>query len=223
MEQENTNTATEQSHGAEAASVEPQPSEQNTSEDNILEGSEEQSTDEEMVNTEASTESETTAEAPEAEPEENKVPERVVPEAADYKVPEGLPEDIRTWAKEADMTQEQLDSALVKFGGYMKSVEEGNINRIRKGATELIKGWGDNAKQNTTLAKRAIEHMDPDGDLKDLLKLPEVGNHPAVIKFFYKNGLKLREGGFIKSGRPSSGKTEQNRAHRMYPNDAPKS
>lgn len=126
--------------------------------------------------------------------------ERTVPQAADYKLPEGAPEDIRDWAHSNGFTQEQLDAAIPQFTKVAQGQKMAELQALRQQGEQFVKEtWGDEAKYNLNLAKQALNANDPDGTLKQALNESGYGNHPAVLNFLHKVGLSLKEGGFIKS------------------------
>ncbi len=116
----------------------------------------------------------------------------------DYVLPDGLPDTVRQFAATHKFTQEQLNAALQEFGGYMTGIRQAEIQQLRQAGEQYVKNWGDSAKTNLSLAKRALKQNDPTGALTKALNESGYGNHPAVIEFLYNIGKSMQEGGFLK-------------------------
>ena len=168
-------------------------------------GEKEEITDETTESTEKVKEADETKDESEVEPPI----ERVVPKAADYTLPEGVPIQVAQFANEADMTQEQLDTTLQYFGGYMKATNESQQKVIRESGDAFVEGWGKQKPYNLSLVRRALSQNDPDGELRSVLNSSGYGNHPAVLAFFLRIGNSMKEGGFLKGSvnRPAGQKT----------------
>lgn len=149
------------------------------------------------------TEPQSTTEPEPTEPTEPVEPGvRVVPKPSEYKLPEGAPDDLRIFAHEHEMTQEQLDASLTKFGSYMHGMRQVEQQALRKAGETHLANWGPDAKHKLTLAKAALRQNDPEGKLLEALNTSGYGNHPDVLNFLYNIGKSMQEGGFIKSTVP---------------------
>jgi len=123
--------------------------------------------------------------------------ESVALKAEDYKLPEGVPSDIAKLAEELGFTQEQLDGSLAKYDEIAKATQLAEYEAIRKEGESLVREWGDNAKANLTLVRRALQVNDPTGELADALNATGFGNHPAVLRYLLNVGKSLNEGDFV--------------------------
>lgn len=153
---------------------------------------------------------------PETPPEPAPEPaDRVVPAADGYTLPEGVPQDIGQFAHDHGFTQEQLDSTIQQMGNYMQGNQIAQQNALRSLGEAHLKNWGENADYNLSLAKRALQQNDTDGQLAKALNDSGYGNHPAVLNFLYNLGQGMKEGGFLKSAvnRPPG---ERTAAQAMY-------
>lgn len=164
-----------------------------------------------------------TTEPPESQdpPDASDTPaERIVPEADGYKLPEGVPVELGQWANQNGMTQEQLDATISQFGQYVQNQSAAEQGALRKMGEDHLNAWGENKDYNLSLARRALQQNDPDGNLKQLLDSSGYGNHPAVLDFFLKIGTSMQEGGYLKSAvnRPQ---TKKSAAQAMFGENHP--
>ena len=153
---------------------------------------------------------------------ESETIERLVPEADKYNLPEGMSRDVATFARENDMTQDQLDKTLTQFGGYIDASKKQEQAVIRQQGDAHVKSWGEKSAYNLSLVRRAVAQNDPDGVLTKVLDDTGFGNHPVVLDFFLNLGTQLKEGGFLKGSvnRPPGKKTA---AQSMFGKDHPSS
>ena len=159
---------------------------------------------------------------PEAAPPKAEAPqERVVPKAADYEAPDYITPQLREFAHKHDFTQEQLNGTLQQMGQMMKTTQKGEQEMLRAQGQQQIRDWGPDAKTNLNLAKQALNYHDTDGVVSELLDKTGYGNSPAVLQFLQRLGSQLEEGGFLKGNVNTPKSKLAERAHRMYPNDAP--
>jgi hypothetical protein len=90
---------------------------------------------------------------------------------------------------------------------------------------QLVESWveqvkadkeigGDKLAENLAVARKAIETFGTP-ELKDVLNATGFGNHPAVIKAFYKAGMAISGDRFV-SGSPKGPETDM--AKKMFPN-----
>lgn len=151
----------------------------------------------------------------------------VVPET--MTLPEGVPAEIGTWAVENGLTQEQFDATLNQYATIEKGRLESVMAANKEGEAALYEQWGDAKKENLQLADRVVQFADPDGKLKlgEFLKSPASNyayNNPMILTLFHNIGKAMKEGGALRSTTPPSGAVTKkvNKAHEMYPEQAPK-
>lgn len=149
----------------------------------------------------------------------------------DFKLPEGAKVDeavmgeFATVAKELGLSQEQAQK-LVDINARAQQV---NFDRLQSAVDAQAEKWGVDSKadkefggdkfdENLAVAKRALEQFGTP-ELKSLLEQSKLGNHPEVLRFFFRAGKAISEDGFV-PGKPgnSSGKSI---AQQMYPNMNP--
>lgn len=74
---------------------------------------------------------------------------------------------------------------------------------------------GEKLTENLAVAKRAVDTFGSQA-LKDLLNQTGLGNHPEVVKAFYKAGKAISEDGFVR-GAPKAPTTESDLAKSLFP------
>lgn len=146
-----------------------------------------------------------------------------------YTLPEGVPEEVKEWGKEAGLTQEQFDLVLNKYGSVEASRLEGVKVANKQGFDQLVESWGEESKANLQLADRVIQFADPKGDLKlaEFLQGPQsnyAATNPMIVQLFLNIGKAMSEGGAL-VGDPVPGNTTGKKvhyAHELYPDNVPK-
>lgn len=143
-------------------------------------------------------------------------PERIVPAADGYKFQEGTPQQLGEIFNQLDLTQEQADG-IIQLDNYRTQAQ---AEALRQAGQAHIEQWGDAKETNLNLARRGMMHVDPSGQLKEVLNQTGYGNDPRLLEMFYQFGKRMEEGGFL----PSEVKTpegKQDTAHLWYPEQAP--
>lgn len=152
-------------------------------------------------------------------------------EYTDFAVPDGVtldPEltvEFKTIAKELGIKQE---SAQKMTDIAVKLSQKIELHRAQQEA-EKIEQWklsssqdkefgGDKFQENLSIAKKTVDSFATD-EFKKFINETGVGNHPEVIRLFYKIGLEISEDSFIPGkGVPEGTKTL---AQKLYPNMNP--
>lgn len=160
---------------------------------------------------------------PTAQSTETKAPEAVVPENYDLKMPEGVEldkaaaDEFTAIAKELKLPADAAQK-LADVGAKMAQRQVENHAKLVESWTESVKTdkeiGGDKLAENLGIARKALDQFGTP-ELKDVLNMTGFGNHPAVIKAFYKIGKAISEDGFVKGSTPSAGPTDI--AKRMFP------
>jgi len=164
----------------------------------------------------------TTAPADTAAPDAKAtVPE--VPESYEFTMPEGVAidktaaDEFTAIAKELKLNQADAQK-VADVGAKM-------AQRQAEAHAQLVESWvesvktdkeigGDKLAENLAVARKAIETFGTP-ELKDVLNATGFGNHPAVIKAFYKAGMAISGDRFV-SGSPKGPETDM--AKKMFPN-----
>lgn len=156
----------------------------------------------------------TSAQTTDTKPEGDKPAEPQVPESYDLKMPDGVEldkaaaDEFTAIAKELKLTAEQAQK-VADVGAKMAqrqadahaAVVESWVSQVK---TDKEIG-GDKLDENLGVARKAMETFGTPG-LKDLLNSTGLGNHPEVIRAFFKAGKAISEDSFVagRTGAPGT-------------------
>ncbi len=155
----------------------------------------------------ASTDAQPTTEPKAAEPQ--------VPESYEYKMPEGIELDKAAADEFTAIAKElKLDQATAQ---KVADIGAKMAQRQTEAHVKLVESWveqvktdseigGDKLDENLAIARKAIDAFGTP-ELKDVLNSTGLGNHPAVIKAFYKAGKAISEDKFV-AGSPKGAPTD---------------
>jgi len=145
-----------------------------------------------------------------------------VPESYELKMPEGVALDEAAATEFTAIAKElKLDQATAqKFadvGAKMAQRQADNHAKLVESWTEQVKTdkeiGGDKLAENLGVARKALDAFGTP-ELRDVLNATGFGNHPAVIKAFYKIGQAISEDRFVTGGAKGP---ETDMAKRMFP------
>lgn len=171
-------------------------------------------TEDQAVNTAPSTES--------TEPAETKTDDVQVPESYEFKMPDGVELDSAAADEFTAIAKElKLDQAAAQ---KVADVGAKMAQRQAEAHAKLVETWveqvktdkefgGDKLEENLGIARKALESFGTP-ELRDVLNATGFGNHPEVIRAFYKMGKAVSEDRFVK-GAPKGPETDM--AKRMFP------
>lgn len=139
------------------------------------------------------------------------------PEAyADFTVPEGyefsgeLAEDFKAVAKELNLSQEQaqrlIDLDMKRLQSSGDALQQASAEWTESAKSDKEFG-GDKLPENISLAKKALDTFGTP-ELRNLLEETGLGNHPEIIRAFYRAGKAISEDGFIAGGGNPSRKSD---------------
>ncbi len=130
------------------------------------------------------------------------------PEKYEFKLPEGAQVDeallgkFTPLAKELNLSQEGAQRLVDLYteaqGQAMKTVTDhwANLNQEWVGKVNSDAEYGGaNLDKNVAIAKKAIDAFGTP-ELKDALNLTGVGNHPEIVRFFYRVGKAISDDKF---------------------------
>jgi len=149
------------------------------------------------------------------------------PEAYDFKPPEGQefdPEFIKTYsevAKELNLTQDKAQTLIYKIGPVIQSRQQARIEAVQQEWVTTSKTdqefGGEKLEENLGIAKQALDKFGT-SELKELLNTSGIGNHPEVIRFFFRTGKAISPDGFVGGQQEgnASPKTFNDLAHVLY-------
>lgn len=159
---------------------------------------------------------------------QEKPDEPVVPEKYEFKLPEGLPEDTEATAQFSELakglklTQEQAQSLVDLYAERMKGLVEGQVaswTATRKEwvtAAQTDKEYGGaNFDANRAHVARAMKQFGTP-ELAKALDEFGFGDHPELVRFFYRVGKLVSEPSFhTGSGENAGARTPESV---LYPN-----
>ncbi|WP_315361262.1 hypothetical protein [Neisseria bacilliformis] len=137
----------------------------------------------------------------------NPPPEKpAVPEQYEFKPPEGVEFDEATIgvyaeaAREAGLSQEAADIVLNKIAPHLAQQQAARLAEARNDWARQSRAdaefGGGKLDENLAVAKKAVEAL-ASPELKTLLEQSGLGNHPEIIRLFYRAGRSLSQDGFV--------------------------
>lgn len=163
------------------------------------------------------------ATAPETpvESQESGQPEaKNAPETYELAAPDGIEIDtdaFTAFAKDADLTQDQAQKLLEKMAPAMVARQNAAIEQARQQWVADAKAdkefGGDKLPENLGVAKKAMDQFGSP-ELKSLLEQSGLGNHPEVIRFFFRAGKAISEDRVV----TGSARGQAFDARSLYPN-----
>ena len=128
------------------------------------------------------------------------------PETYDLKPVEGQEFDsefLKTYeetARELNLTNEAAQMMLDKLSPVVRQQQEARIEAVRTEWAETSKAdkefGGDKLRENLGVAKQALDKFGSD-EFKKFINETGLGNHPEVIRFFYRAGKELAQDTFV--------------------------
>lgn len=165
----------------------------------------------------------TGADSGEAEDEPEGAPETYEFENADNADPAIL-DAYKGVAKELNLTQKQaqqmLDTVTKAADERAQAQRDEAISEWQESARKDKEYGGKNFDESLGTAKTAYEQFASD-ELKTLLDNSGLGNHPEVIRLFYRVGKAIGEDAFVDGVAKKPQGADQSVAQRMYPDMNP--
>ena len=153
---------------------------------------------------------------------ETKAPEATAPESYEFAMPEGVQldktaaDEFTTIAKELKLDQATAQK-VADVGAKMAQRQAEAHTKLVESWTEAVKSdkelGGDKLAENLGVARKALDAFGTP-ELRDVLNATGFGNHPEVIKAFYKIGKAISEDRFVTGGAKGP---ETDMAKRMFP------
>lgn len=161
--------------------------------------------------------------------EEKPKTEEGAPEKYEFKPLEGRqldPEFIKAYsetAKELNLPQEKAQKLLDKMGPVIEARQLEQINAVRSqwensSKTDAEFG-GAKLEENLGVARKALDQFGTP-ELRELLNASGIGNHPEVVRFFYRAGKALTSDNFVGGHKEAKGtpRTFNDMANKLYSN-----
>jgi len=160
--------------------------------------------------------------APETQATEAQAVEPQIPESYEFQMPEGVEidqdavQEFSGLAKELKLDQANAQKVADIAVKMMAKQTEQHQNLVTSW-TEQTKAdkefGGDRLNENLAVAKKALDAFGTP-ELRDVLNMTGLGNHPEVIRAFYRAGKAISEDRFI-SGSPKGAEVDP--ARRLFP------
>lgn len=155
--------------------------------------------------------------------QDTKTDEVKVPESYDLQMPEGLEldkaaaDEFTAIAKELKLDQPTAQK-LADVAAKMQQRQMETHQKLVETWVEQVKTdkdiGGDKLDENLGVARKALETFGTP-ELRDVLNATGFGNHPAIIKAFFKVGKAISEDRFV-TGAPKGADTDP--AKKLFPN-----
>lgn len=149
---------------------------------------------------------------------------------ADFKLPEGVKLDEPTMGKFSELAKKHglSQEAAQEFVTLGAQMQAGNAQALQAAIDAQGETWageakadkeygGDKFDENLAVAKGALDKFGTP-QLKALLVQSKLGNHPEVLRTFFRIGKAISEDGFVPGRTGTAGGSI---AQRMYPNMNP--
>ena len=161
-----------------------------------------------------------------AKPDGDQAKPAGAPEKYEFKVPEGVTLDANAQtafsevAKELNLTQEAAQKVLDKMGPviagrHAEALTQAKAQWVESSKTDKEFG-GEKLAENLAVAKKALDTFGTP-ELRTLLNESGLGNHPELIRAFFRAGKAISEDKFV----PATGdgpKGAKDPAKALYPN-----
>lgn len=156
-------------------------------------------------------------------------------EVYDFKAPEGVAFDkdvIKSYAdaaKELGLTQEAAQKMLDKIAPVL---HERNTKQLEENARTVYEQWreqsssdkefgGEKLTENLSVAQKFVKSFGTP-ELETLLESHHLGDHPEIIRVFYRAGKAISQDRYVggsspKSGNPASARSFNDHASILYP------
>lgn len=125
-------------------------------------------------------------------------------------------------AKELDLTQEQAQKLIDLDAKRAQSQLDAVNAQTKKWLDELPSDkefGGDKLKENLAIANKAVEAFGTP-ELKQLLNESRLGNHPELIRAFYRAGKAISQDTRFVAGGSGNKPVKADAASALYPNQA---
>lgn len=148
------------------------------------------------------------------------------PEKYEFKLPDGIQLDANGTqafsdvAKELNLTQDAAQKVLDKMGPVIAGRHAEVLTQAKAQWVEGAKGdkefGGEKLTENLAVAKKALDTFGTP-ELRTLLNESGLGNHPEIIRAFFRAGKAISEDKFVTAG-SGSPKGAKDAANALYPN-----
>ena len=157
-----------------------------------------------------------------AKDDQSKVPEKYefkLPE--DQKIDDAAVEAFSEFAKDAGLSQEAAQALMDKLAPAMQARQTQAVESAKAlwaSEAQADKEFGGDAfNENLAVAKKAMDAFGTPA-LRELLNGSGLGNHPEIIRAFYRAGKQISEDRLVPSGSGIKSAGAKDPAKALYPN-----
>lgn len=122
-------------------------------------------------------------------------------------------------AKELNLTQEAAQKVLDTVAPAIQQRQAETVKAMQESWLESTKAdkeiGGEKMGENLGIAKKALDAFGSQ-ELRALLNESGLGNHPEVIRMFYKAGQAISEDKFVGGGNQTNGAKDSDLAGKLY-------
>lgn len=116
-------------------------------------------------------------------------------------------------AKELNLSQKDAQKLLDKVSPVVRERQQAQIDAVKQGWLDNSKGdkefGGDKLEANLAVAKTALDKFGTP-ELKQLMNQTGLGNHPELIRFFYRAGKAISEDTYVGGHKEGEGDRPKN-------------
>lgn len=146
------------------------------------------------------------------------------PEKYDYEIPdtwdENYKQQVESIAKEHNLTNEQMKAFALhakKEHERFMQVRQENMDKWAKELKQDPDFAGENFQTSVQYALKGLAHVDPKGELLQVLEQSGYGSHPAVVRAMYKIGKMLDNDSIVNgSAKSAAQKPLWDRLYQQY-------
>lgn len=156
-------------------------------------------------------------------------------EYTDFKLPEGVQADeqkmadFKATASEAGLSQDQAQKLVDLYSNAVKTATDASTqlwyDTQKQWQADVLKdpeiGGANFEPMKSTVAK-AIDAVGGEdaAKIRDAFNYTGAGNHPDIIRFLYRLGKAIGEGGAVASGSPTAVEAPKSFAEKLYPSQS---
>ena len=134
------------------------------------------------------------------------------------KVDPGVLTKFEGLARELNLTQESASKLIDEIAPEMAKAQDARVEAAKTGWLEAAKidkeFGGEKLEENMAIAKKALDSFGSP-ELTKMLNESGLGNHPEIIRAFYRAGLQITSGKFVPAGGAAT--KASNPASKLYP------
>ncbi|MBD1412802.1 hypothetical protein NUJ30_08720 [Burkholderia contaminans] len=156
-------------------------------------------------------------------------------EYTDFKLPEGVQvdeqkmTDFKATASEAGLSQDQAQKLVDLYSNAVKAATDASTqlwyDTQKQWQADVLKDpeiGGNNFEPMKATVAKAIDAVGGEdaAKIREAFNYTGAGNHPDVIRFLYRLGKAIGEGGAVAGGAPTAVEAPKSAAEKLYPSQS---